>query len=89
MLPLGFHMFMLKMREKINPVTTLDTFVSPDSTWSMVYDGLVMVNSNPGAVRRNINRFNSWMKRRVPFFITVAVVLVIALLVNITIKLGR
>lgn len=89
MLPLGFHIFAMQMREKVNVVSTLETFVSPESRWAMIYDGVVLVNSNPGAVRARIRSFNAWLKRRIPFFITVAVILIIALLVNISIKIGR
>lgn len=89
MLPLGFHIFAMQMREKVNVVATLDTFVSPESKWAMIYDGVVLVNSNPGAVRARIQKFNMWLKRRIPFFITVAVILIIALLINISLKIGR
>lgn len=61
LLPLGFHMFVLQMREKVDPVTTLATFVSPDSRWSMVYDGLVLVNTNPGAIRKKAQNFKKWL----------------------------
>lgn len=88
-LPLGVHIFAMQMRDKAHVIQTLDTFVPETSQWSMIYDGVVLVNANPGAVRGRIKSFNTWLKRRIPFFITVAVILVIALLVNISIKLGR
>lgn len=87
MLPLGFHMFALQMREKINPVTTLPTFVDENSTWTVAYDGLVMVNTNVGAVRKRIKNFNNWCKKWAWLFITLAVLAIIALLVIIVLKL--
>lgn len=86
MLPLGFHMFALQMREKINPVTTLTTFVDENSTWTVAYDGLVMVNTNVGAVRKKFKNFNNWVKKWTWLFITLAVILIISLLVVIALK---
>lgn len=86
MLPLGFHMFALQMREKINPVTTLTTFVDENSTWTIVYPGLAMVNTDVGAVRRRLNNARMWIKKYSWLWITLAVLAIIALLVIITIK---
>lgn len=86
MLPLGVHMFALQMREKINPVTTLTTFIDENSTWTVVYDGLVMVNTNVGAVRNKFKKFNNWCKKWTWLFITLAVLAIITLLVVITLK---
>lgn len=79
-------MFALQMREKINPVTTLTTFIDENSTWTVVYDGLVMVNTNVGAVRKKISSFRAWCKRWTWLFITTAVLAIIALLIVIAIK---
>ena len=79
-------MFALQMREKINPVTTLTTFVDENSTWTVVYDGLVMVNTNVGAVRKKFKNFNNWVKKWTWLFITLAVILIISLLVVIALK---
>ena len=87
MLPLGLHMFALQMREKINPVTTLTAFIDENSTWTVVYDGLVMVNTNVGAVRKKFKNFRSWCKKWTWLFITLAVLAIIALLVTIVLKL--
>ena len=86
MLPLGLHMFALQMREKINPVTTLTTFVNENSTWTVVYDGLVMVNTNVGAVRNRFKQFGNWCKKWTWLFKTLAVLAIIALLVVIAMK---
>ena len=79
-------MFALQMREKINPVTTLTTFVDENSTWTVVYDGLVMVNTNVGAVRKKFKNFRSWCKKWTWLFMTLAVILIISLLVVIALK---
>ena len=86
-LPLWFHMFALQMRQKINPVTTLTTFVDENSTWTVVYPGLVMVNTEVGAVRRRINSFKSWVARYAWLWITLAVLTIIALLAVIVWRL--
>ena len=90
MLPLGFHIFAMQMREKVNVVATLDTFVSPESKWAMIYDGVVLVNSNPGAVRARIQKFNTWLKRREYLSSSqLQYILIIALLINIRLKIGE
>ena len=86
MLPLGLHMFALQMREQINPVTTLTTFINENSTWTIAYDGLVMVNTNVGAVRKKFKNFKLWLKKWTWLFITIAVLMVIVLLVIIAKK---
>lgn len=85
-LPLGFHMFALQMRDKINPVTTLTTFVNENSTWTVVYPGLVMVNTEVGAVKKRISNFKNWVKRYTWLWITIAVLVVITLLTILVIK---
>lgn len=86
-LPLWFHMFALQMRQKINPVTTLPTFVNENSTWTVVYPGLVMVNTEVGAVRKRIQNFKNWVKKYTWLWVTIAVLLVIALLTFIALRL--
>lgn len=86
MLPLGFHMFALQMREKINPVTTLTTFVDENSTWTIVYPGLAMVNTDVGAVRRRLNNAQMWIKKYSWLWVTLTVLVIIVLLTIITIK---
>ena len=80
MLPFGLHILFLQLREKVNPITTISTFLSPDSRWTMVYDGVALVNSNPGAVRKKYENFKKWLKKMVPLFVTIAVLISILLL---------
>ena len=87
MLPLGLHMFALQMREKISPVTTLTTFIDENSTWTVVYDGLVMVNTNVGAVRRRFKNTRIWFKNHTWLFVTLATIIVIVLLILVALKL--
>lgn len=87
MLPLGLHVFMLQMRERINPVTTLSAMVSENSTWTMVYDGVVMVNTNVGALRKRFSTIRAFLYRLRPMFITIAVLVIIGLLAVIAWKL--
>lgn len=87
MLPLGFHIFAVQMRDKINPVTTLTAFVSENSTWTMVYDGVVIVNTNVGAVKNKIKNLKKQLLKMVPFFIGLFGVVVVILLWLILSKL--
>lgn len=86
LLPFGFHIFALQMRQRINPVTTMTTFIPPDSTWTMVYDGVVLVNTNVGAVRRKITNVKNWFKVHSVVLIALAVILLLGMVGIILVK---
>lgn len=87
MLPLGFHLFALQMRKRINPVTTLQLAIDENCTWTMAYDGLIFVNTNVGAVRKRFKLWKDKMRKLIPLWVTLAVGVIIALLVIIVLKL--
>lgn len=84
-LPLGFHIFFVQMREKIDTLPALPIYVPPDSTWMAIYDGVVIVNTNPGAVRARLKQWYAKFLRLVPLWITIAVIAALSLLVYIAI----
>lgn len=86
-LPFGVHLFIMQMRERVDSVTTLTTFVSPDSKWAVVYNGVVLVNTNPGAVKGKINSFKFWLKKNAPIFLALGIIVIISLLGIIAYKI--
>ena len=87
LLPFGLHIFALQMRQLINPVTTLTTFIPPDSTWTMVYDGVVLVNTNVGAVRRRLNNVKNWFKTHSVLLIAFSIIILLGMVGIILIKI--
>lgn len=63
MLPLGFHVFMLQMREKVDKLPAINGYFDENSTWAMVYDGVVLVNTQPGAVSKRFEKIGLWFKK--------------------------
>lgn len=76
MLPLGFHVFFVQMREKIDPITVLPIYFSENSTWMAVYDGVVIVNTNPGALRKRLKNIAAWFKKYTYLWITLCVLII-------------
>lgn len=85
-LPLWAHMFFLQMRERVDVLPSITGYLKEDSTWAVIYDGVALVNTSPGAVREKINNFKTWVKKMVPFWITLAVLTTITLIALITVK---
>ena len=88
MLPLGFYMFFMQMRTTGQVVTILDRFVDPNSQWMYIYDGAVIVNTNPGELRRKHRKFSNWVEYNTTN-IKIGIMAVIAVtLILMYIKLG-
>lgn len=86
-LPLGVHVFFMQMRESVDTLPALGTYVSQNSTWSMIYDGVVLVNTNPGGLKKKFAAIKTWFIVRKTLWVVLAVLLVVALLTCILIKL--
>lgn len=59
-MPLWFFMLVLQLRKNVDKVTGLTIYYDEDSTWHTVYDGVVLVNTNPGGLYRKINSIKQW-----------------------------
>lgn len=86
MLPLGFHVFFVQMREKIDVLPALPLYVSENSTWMAVYDGVVLVNTNPGAVRKKFRNVRMWFEKNARILILLVVLLVGVLITLCAVK---
>lgn len=80
LLPLGFHVFLVQMRERIDTLPAITTYYSEDSTWTTVYDGVVIVNTNPGALRRRFRAWQAWFASKTYLWIALAILTVLILL---------
>ena len=87
MLPLGFHVFMLQMRTKVDTLPAINGYFDANSTWSMVYKGVVLVNTTPGSLGKKWDNVVKFFKRTRYNWLTAAVLLVIGLLAYIAYKL--
>lgn len=87
-LPLWFHVFLVQMREKIDVIQSLDTYFNPNSTWTAVYDGVVIVNTAPGALRKKFDSIISWFRRKKHWFIILAVLITLGLLGYVAYKIS-
>lgn len=86
MLPLGFHVFMLQMRNKVDRLPAINGYFSEDSTWSMIYDGVVLVNTTPGSVQKRFDNIGLWFKKTRYRWLVAAVLISIGLLAYIAVK---
>lgn len=87
-LPLWFHVFLVQMREKIDVIQSLNTYFDPNSTWTAVYDGVVIVNTAPGKLRRQFDSITSWFRRKKHWFIILAVLVTLGLLGYVAYKIS-
>ena len=60
MIPIGIHMLFLQLRTKVDKLPAMTGYFDPDSTWQMIYDGAVLVNTNPGALRKRFDNVKKW-----------------------------
>ena len=80
LLPLGLHVFILQMRRDVDKLPALTGYFDENSTWQMVYDGVVIVNSNPGALFNRFNNLKNWfIKTRVFWYIAAVLAVIISL----------
>jgi hypothetical protein len=87
MTPIGLHILLLQLREKADVINVIQTFVSEDATWTMVYDGVALVNAKPGVVRGRIKRFKSWVVSKKSWWITLSIIALLTVLTLIAVKL--
>ena len=85
--PIGIHMLFLQLRTKADTLPALTGYFDPNSTWQMIYDGAVLVNTNPGALSKRANNVKNWFINTQWYWLILTVVLVAALLACIAYKL--
>lgn len=85
-LPLWFHMLILQLRDEVDTLPSINGYLHEDSTWTMVYDGVALVNSHPGKLKAQLNSIKVWFQKTVGWWITLAVLIVVLSIVLITIK---
>ena len=86
-LPLWFFMLILQLRKNVDKVTGLTIYYSEDSTWHTIYDGVVLVNTQPGALERRLLNIKNWFIKTKYMWIVVAILIIISTLIYIAIKL--
>ena len=87
MLPLGFHVFMLQMRDKVDRLPAINGYFDENSTWSMIYDGVVLVSTTPGSLAKRFQSIGDWFVKTRYFWIILAVFMLLGLLAVIAYKL--
>ena len=86
LLPLGFHVFFLQMRKNVDKLPALTGYFSENSTWQMVYDGVVIVNTNPGSVEKRFNNVKNWFIKTKWLWVILAVLVIVGSVVYIAYK---
>ena len=86
-LPIGIHIFLLQLRTKADRLPALTGYFDPDSTWQMVYDGVVLVNTNPGAMFKRANAIQNWCIRTKWYWAILAIIVLLLSLIYIAYKL--
>ena len=87
LLPLGLHVFFLQMRKNVDKLPALTGYFNEDSTWQMVYDGVVIVNTNPGAVANRFKNIKNWFIKTKWLWVILAVIAVVGSIVYIAYKI--
>ena len=85
--PIGLHMLFLQLRTKADTLPALTGYFDPNSTWQMIYDGAVLVNTNPGALNKRANKVKNWFINTQWYWLIVIVVIATASLAYIAYKL--
>lgn len=85
--PLGVHIFCLQMRKNVDKLPALTGYFDPDSTWQMVYDGVVIVNTNPGAIDKRVANVKKWFIKTKWFWIISLVLITVSSIAYIAYKL--
>jgi hypothetical protein len=78
--PLGLHILLLQLREKADVLPVITTYLNENSTWTMIYDGVAMVNTKPGLVRSRISRFVIWVKKMWILWLVLVILTILVLL---------
>lgn len=87
MLPLAFHVFLVQMRQKIDTLPAITTYYSADSTWTTVYDGVVIVNTNPGALRARISDIKYWFTSKKYVWWVIYLLIILGLVAVASVKI--
>lgn len=85
--PIGIHMLLLQFRKNVDKLPALTGYFNEESTWQMIYDGAVLVNTNPGAVRRRLNNTKRWFIDTRWYWLILAVLILLGTLGYIAYKL--
>lgn len=85
--PIGVHMLFLQLRSKADTLPALTGYFDPNSTWQMVYDGVVIVNTNPGALRQKALNTKKWFIKTKWYWLILIVLTTVAILGYIAYKL--
>ena len=85
--PIGLHMLFLQLRKNVDRLPALTGYFDPNSTWQMIYDGCVIVNTNPGAISKRLNSIKNWFVNTKWLWITIALAIIAASLGYIAIKI--
>lgn len=85
--PIGIHMLFLQLRKNVDRLPALTGYFDPDSTWQMIYDGVVLVNTNPGALQKRFNTVKTWFIKTKWFWLVLSVLSITISLVCIVYKL--
>ena len=87
MVPIGIHMLFLQLRTKVDKLPALTGYFDEESTWQMIYDGAVLVNTNPGALHKRYNNIKKWFIQTKWYWVILAVILLLLILGLIAFKL--
>ena len=87
LVPIGLHMLFLQLRTKADKLPALTGYFHPDSTWQMIYDGAVLVNTNPGALGKRAKALKNWLIDTRWYWLILAFIILIAILAYIAYKL--
>lgn len=86
LLPLGIHVFFLQMRKNVDRLPAMSTYFDENSTWQMVYDGVVLVNTNPNAVYKRFADVKNWFIITRWYWLILAVLVVVGSIAYIAYK---
>lgn len=87
LVPIGIHMLFLQLRKNVDRLPAMTGYFDPDSTWQMIYDGAVLVNTNPGALARRASNIKKWFIKTKWYWLILAVLIFLAMLGYIAYKL--
>lgn len=85
--PIGVHMLFLQLRTRVDKLPALTGYFDPESTWQMIYDGAVLVNTNPGALQKRANNTKKWFIKTKWYWLVCVVLAFLTILTYIAYKL--
>ena len=87
LMPIGLHMLFLQLRKNVDRLPAMTGYFDPDSTWQMIYDGAVLVNTNPGALEKRARNIRNWFIQTKWYWVILAVISLLLILAYIAYKL--